>query len=71
MVIIQPILQATIMTDPSMADRTYVGPMNPELVEQILEKVLAIGQCLFAVVYRNCACLIDNNYLLPKDVRYT
>jgi len=31
--------QATIMTDPGMADRTYVGPMTPELVEQILDKV--------------------------------
>ena len=30
---------ATIMTDPGTADRTYVGPMTPELVEQILEKV--------------------------------
>ena len=29
---------ATIMTDPGTADRTYVGPMTPELVEQILEK---------------------------------
>ena len=27
------------MTDPGMADRTYIGPMTPELVEQILEKV--------------------------------
>jgi hypothetical protein len=27
---------ATIMTDPGMADRTYVGPMTPDLVEQIL-----------------------------------
>lgn len=31
--------QATIMTDPGMADATYVGPMIPELVEQILDKV--------------------------------
>lgn len=30
---------ATIMTDPGTADRTYVGPMTPELVEQIIEKV--------------------------------
>jgi carbamoyl-phosphate synthase large subunit len=30
---------ATIMTDPGTADRTYVGPMTPELVEQILAKV--------------------------------
>ncbi|WJX69402.1 carbamoyl-phosphate synthase (glutamine-hydrolyzing) [Trifolium repens] len=29
---------ATIMTDPEMADRTYVTPMTPELVEQVLEK---------------------------------
>jgi carbamoylphosphate synthase large subunit len=27
------------MTDPGMADRTYVTPMTPELVEQILAKV--------------------------------
>jgi carbamoylphosphate synthase large subunit len=30
------------MTDPETADRTYVGPMTPELVEQILAKV-ALG----------------------------
>lgn len=29
---------ATIMTDPELADRTYITPMTPELVEQILEK---------------------------------
>ncbi|XP_057474060.1 carbamoyl-phosphate synthase large chain, chloroplastic-like [Actinidia eriantha] len=29
---------ATIMTDPEMADRTYIAPMTPELVEQVLEK---------------------------------
>lgn len=29
---------ATIMTDPGTADRTYVGPMTPELVEQIIVK---------------------------------
>ncbi|EPS61398.1 hypothetical protein M569_13397, partial [Genlisea aurea] len=29
---------ATIMTDPDMADRTYIEPMTPEFVEQILEK---------------------------------
>ena len=34
---------ATIMTDPGTADRTYVGPMTPELVEQILEKVRVLG----------------------------
>ncbi|TYK23228.1 carbamoyl-phosphate synthase large chain [Cucumis melo var. makuwa] len=29
---------ATIMTDPELADRTYVTPMTPELVEKVLEK---------------------------------
>ncbi|XWS52122.1 hypothetical protein CRYUN_Cryun11dG0040000 [Craigia yunnanensis] len=29
---------ATIMTDPDMANRTYITPMSPELVEQVLEK---------------------------------
>ncbi|KAM1099862.1 hypothetical protein ACFX1Q_007146 [Malus domestica] len=29
---------ATIMTDPDLADRTYITPMTPELVEQVLEK---------------------------------
>lgn len=29
---------ATIMTDPETADRTYIGPMTPELVEQIIAK---------------------------------
>lgn len=33
--------QATIMTDPGVADRTYVGPMTVEAVEEILIKVPA------------------------------
>ena len=32
-------VQATIMTDPETADRTYIGPMTPELVEEIIAKV--------------------------------
>jgi carbamoyl-phosphate synthase large subunit len=28
---------ATIMTDPTMADRTYIEPITPEIVEKILE----------------------------------
>ena len=34
-----PARQATIMTDPETANRTYIGPMTPELVEEIIEKV--------------------------------
>ncbi|KAH7440426.1 hypothetical protein KP509_04G106800 [Ceratopteris richardii] len=29
---------ATIMTDPEIADRTYITPMTPELVEKIMEQ---------------------------------
>src|SRR3954462_421894 len=29
---------ATIMTDPEMADRTYIEPITPEFVEKIIEK---------------------------------
>jgi carbamoyl-phosphate synthase large subunit len=29
---------ATIMTDPSMADATYIEPITPEIVAKILEK---------------------------------
>lgn len=29
---------ATIMTDPGMADRTYIEPLQPEVVEKIIEK---------------------------------
>ena len=29
---------ATIMTDPEMADRTYIEPLTPEMVEAIIEK---------------------------------
>src|ERR1700740_1082285 len=29
---------ATIMTDPEMADRTYVEPLTPELVEAIIAR---------------------------------
>jgi len=29
---------ATIMTDPGMADRTYIEPITPEVVDRILEK---------------------------------
>src|SRR3990172_6763030 len=29
---------ATIMTDPGLADRTYIEPITPEIVEKIIEK---------------------------------
>ena len=32
------VLKATIMTDPDTANRTYIGPMTPELIEGIIAK---------------------------------
>ncbi|HXV94559.1 MAG TPA: hypothetical protein VD813_14740, partial [Pseudonocardia sp.] len=29
---------ATIMTDPSLADRTYIEPLTPEVLEAIIER---------------------------------
>ena len=29
---------ATIMTDPEMADRTYIEPLVPEILEKIIEQ---------------------------------
>ena len=33
---------ATIMTDPETADRTYIGPMTPVLVEQVSAPHMAV-----------------------------
>lgn len=42
------------MTDPGMADRTYIGPMTPELVEQILIKVGGPGLVCFSCRGQSC-----------------
>lgn len=46
------------MTDPGTADRTYIGPMTPELVEQIIAKVTFTGpyHSLFTEQYAVFAC---------------
>ena len=31
------------MTDPGTADRTYIGPMTPELVEEIIAKARTLS----------------------------
>jgi len=38
-------VQATIMTDPETANRTYIGPMTPELVETIIAKARHCPRC--------------------------
>lgn len=54
---------ATIMTDPEMADRTYVEPITPESVRKVLRKQKELGDPIHAVLPTlggqtalNCAC---------------
>ncbi|HZW07869.1 MAG TPA: carbamoyl-phosphate synthase large subunit [Phycisphaerales bacterium] len=54
---------ATIMTDPELADRTYIEPITPEAVRKILQKQKDIGDAIHAVLPTlggqtalNCAC---------------
>ncbi|MFI4896365.1 MAG: carbamoyl-phosphate synthase large subunit [Phycisphaerales bacterium JB059] len=54
---------ATIMTDPSFADRTYIEPITPETVRKILQKEKDNGTPIDAVLPTlggqtglNCAC---------------
>lgn len=54
---------ATIMTDPSLSDRTYIEPITPETVRMVLEKERSMGTPIDAVLPTlggqtalNCAC---------------
>src|SRR5882724_2618337 len=40
---------ATIMTDPELADATYIEPITPEIVARIIEKERHVIACGFAV----------------------
>ena len=62
------LVQATIMTDPGMADRTYIGPMTPELVEQILakERPDAILPTMGGQTGLNLAKALSENGMLAK-----
>ncbi|MEM1186359.1 MAG: carbamoyl-phosphate synthase large subunit [Planctomycetota bacterium] len=58
---------ATIMTDPAMADRTYVEPIVPEAVEKIILKEASLGTPIDAVLPTlggqtalNCACALHD-----------
>ena len=41
---------ATIMTDPAMADRTYIEPITPETVRKILARERELGTPVDAVL---------------------
>lgn len=53
-------LQATIMTDPETADKTYIGPMTPEVVATIIEKVRG-GGTLVRVAVSSAGCVITGD----------
>lgn len=59
---------ATIMTDPEMADRTYIEPLTPEFVEKIIEKERpdAILPTLGGQTGLNIAYFLEEKGILSK-----
>lgn len=59
---------ATIMTDPSMADATYIEPITWETVEKIIEKERpeAVLPTMGGQTALNCALELDANGVLKK-----
>ena len=59
---------ATIMTDPSMADATYIEPINWETVEKIIEKERpdAVLPTMGGQTALNCALALHDNGVLEK-----
>src|SRR5438067_5115065 len=59
---------ATIMTDPEFADRTYIEPITPEVVEKIIEKEKpdALLPTLGGQTALNCAMKLVENGVLEK-----
>jgi carbamoyl-phosphate synthase large subunit len=59
---------ATIMTDPGLADATYVEPITPEMVEKIIaaEKPDALLPTMGGQTALNCALELDRGGVLKK-----
>src|SRR5208337_1798669 len=64
---------ATIMTDPDMADRTYVEPITPEIVAKIIEKEryrvpggFALLPTMGGQTALNCALSLEKMGVLKK-----
>ena len=59
---------ATIMTDPNVADRTYIEPINAEIVEEIIkkEKPDAILPTVGGQTALNCALDLEKKGILAK-----
>jgi carbamoyl-phosphate synthase large subunit len=59
---------ATIMTDPSVADRTYIEPITPETIEKVIKKERpdAILPTLGGQTALNCAIAVHDSGVLKK-----
>ena len=59
---------ATIMTDPEMADRTYIEPITPEMVCQVIERERpdALLPTLGGQTGLNCAIAVAETGILEK-----
>ncbi|QZD89494.1 carbamoyl-phosphate synthase large subunit [Qipengyuania aurantiaca] len=59
---------ATIMTDPEMADATYIEPITPEIVAKIIDKERpdAVLPTMGGQTALNCALALFNNGTLEK-----
>ena len=59
---------ATIMTDPDMADATYVEPITPEIVEKIIakERPDAVLPTMGGQTALNCALTLNKNGVFEK-----
>jgi len=59
---------ATIMTDPDLADATYIEPITPEMVEKIIavEKPCALLPTMGGQTALNCALELDRRGVLKK-----
>jgi len=59
---------ATIMTDPEMADRTYIEPIEPEFIEKIIEKERpdAVLPTLGGQTALNCAVALYDRGVFEK-----
>ena len=59
---------ATIMTDPDLAHRTYIEPIRPQIVEQIIvaEQIEAVLPTLGGQTALNCAVELDRLGILQR-----
>jgi len=59
---------ATIMTDPGLADATYIEPITPEMVEKIIEveRPDALLPTMGGQTALNCALTLDRTGVLAK-----